>query len=162
MRTDRFYHSLTFSASRSLTVGNGVLVDILCLQAARSSTGARYSRAADQGLGKITRKIRISDPPSHRHVSWPSTYDAAAAFRTITCTYPGAARVSRGCDRDRGSATLRMRGQDECVRVCARARVELRLLHWSTLIETHRDTEGEDDDSAQCFCCKMINASTAI
>lgn len=120
MQTDTFYHSLTFSASRSFTVGNGVLVDILCLQAARSSTGARYSRAADPGLGKITWKIRISDPPSHRHVSWPSTYDAAAAFQTITCTYPGAARVSRGWDRDRASATLRMRGQDECVRVCAR------------------------------------------
>lgn len=62
----------------------------------RPLTPAPVQQSSGPGLKEDNAEDTNIQSPSHRHVPLPSTYNAAAAFRTITCTYPGAARVSRG------------------------------------------------------------------
>jgi len=77
-------------------------------------------RRSDPRLAKITRKILISETASHRHVSWPSTYDYNMH---ISSRSGPRQRVSRGRERETERARRCGCADRTSVCVCARAGV---------------------------------------
>lgn len=143
------YDWLTCSASRSFTVGNGVLVDILCSQAARSSTGSRYGWAARPRLpNDKSDNIRSALTPAflaafkRRHGGGFPDCNAHA--------YPGAARVSRGWER------YTQKERENCV-ADARTGLCVCVAQSPALIHPDTHTHGRTDDAAQCFCSNCIS-----